>query len=68
MDNQNQQRRHPGPITQFQLVDYPYRVLCDPKLSKDYTNRFLFSSASEESYEILPKKCWDFLRSRYEGI
>jgi hypothetical protein len=68
MDNQSQQRQHPGPITQFQLVDYPYRVLPDPLPQKDYANRFLFSSASNESYEILPKKCWEFLRSRYEGV
>lgn len=68
MDSQGQTRRHPGPITQFQLVDYPFRVLADPLPAKEYTNRYLFSSASEESYEILPKKCWDFLKNRYDGV
>lgn len=37
----------------------------DPSASKEYTNRFIFNGPA---YEILPKKCWQFLKQRYGGI
>jgi hypothetical protein len=49
------ERKHPGPITQFELVDHLYRVVFDPLPGKDYTNKYIFNGSR---YEILPKKCW----------
>lgn len=59
------EKKHPGPITQFDLVDHIYNIFVDTRSSKDYTNRYVFSSAE---YKILPKKCWTFLKDRYGGI
>ena len=59
------QRIHPGPITQFDIVDNIYNMFYDSRSSKDYTNKFVYSSAE---YEVLPKKCWNYLKERYGGV
>lgn len=59
------EKRHPGPITQFELVDHLYNVYFDPVSSKDYTNRYILANAG---YKLMPKKCWTFLKERYGGI
>ena len=64
-DKFQRERRHPGPITQFDLVDHIYNIFFDSRSSKDYTNRFVFPSSE---YEIVPKKAWLFLKEKYGGI
>lgn len=59
------EKRYPGPITQFDILDYPYRVFYDSSPGKEYTNRYVFQAAS---YELVPKKAWTFLKNRYGGI
>lgn len=41
----NNKRKHPGPITQFEILDHPYNTFYDPRKGKDYTNRYLFELA-----------------------
>jgi hypothetical protein len=59
------EKRYPGPITQFDILDYPYRVFYDSSPGKEYTNRYVFQAAN---YELVPKKVWTFLKNRYGGI
>jgi hypothetical protein len=64
-DKFTKERMHPGPITNFDIIDHIYNIFFDPRSKKDYTNRYVFPSAN---YEIVPKKCWTFLKDRYGGI
>lgn len=59
------EKRYPGPITQFDVLDHPYRVFYDSTASKDYTNRYVFPAAK---YELVPKKAWTYLKNKYGGI
>ena len=59
------ERRHPGPITQFEIMDHPFRWFHDDNPNKEYTNRYILNGTR---YRILPKKCWQFLKDRYNGI
>jgi|JI6StandDraft_1071083.scaffolds.fasta_scaffold20813_1 hypothetical protein len=59
------ERPSAGIITQFELLDHPYRIIYDTTKQKLYTNRYLFEGVD---YELLTKRCWTFLTKRYGGI
>ena len=42
LDPNNVGMEWPGPITQFELLDHPYRYVHDRDLQKSYTNRYIF--------------------------
>ena len=60
-----QERQHPGPITQFDLIDQIYNIYFDSKSNKDYTNRYYFSTID---YFMVPKRCWLYFKEKYGGI
>lgn len=59
------EKRHPGPITHFEIADHPFAYAHDPTPSKAYTNQYLLPAAR---HMIMPKKCWQFLKDRYGGF
>ena len=64
-DKFQKQKQHPGPITQFEIVDHLFNIYFDHQSHKDYTHRYLLADCG---FKLLPKKCWTFLKDKYGGI
>ena len=57
--------QHPGPITNFELIDHQYSGFYDKVKHKEHTNTFLFEGSK---YKLLPKQAWEYLHGKYGGI